>query len=139
MQKTLDIDRRSVKYIPFDRELDQMTYDSLVLGRRIGVQEPATYVDTTFCARTVLERLMEVKYEIRNVSGEKYKSVQDRMSEFGNGPIFKHDEAYLLANTDALTGWAITRPTNKHGELLASNNEILYVADIHGGPGGFAE
>lgn len=61
------------------------------------------------------------------------------MTEFGNGPIFHHNEAYLLANLDALTGWAITRPTNKHGELLVEPNDILYVVDIHGGPGGFAE
>lgn len=57
----LDQDRRGVKYIPFDRQLEPLTYDGLVLGRTIGVQEPATYVDTTFCARNVLEHLMEVK------------------------------------------------------------------------------
>jgi hypothetical protein len=57
----LDQDRRHIRYIPFDRDLEFLTYDGLVLGRRIGVQEPATYVDTTFCARDVLEHLMEVK------------------------------------------------------------------------------
>jgi hypothetical protein len=62
------------------------------------------------------------------------------MMNFGGGPIFYHSEAYLAANLDALTNWAITKPTNKHGELLVSqNNEILYVADLMGGPGGFAE
>jgi len=50
-----------VRYIPFDRDLDVLTYDNLILGRSIGVQEPATYVDTTYCARNVLEHLMEVK------------------------------------------------------------------------------
>lgn len=38
-----------------------ITYDSLILGKKMGVVEPATYVDTTFCQREVLERLMEVK------------------------------------------------------------------------------
>ncbi|XP_021956771.1 cap-specific mRNA (nucleoside-2'-O-)-methyltransferase 1 isoform X3 [Folsomia candida] len=137
----LDQDRRGVKYIPFDRQLEPLTYDGLVLGRTIGVQEPATYVDTTFCARNVLEHLMEVKYQIRNVSGERYKALQDRMMDFGSGPVFHHSEAYLLANIDALTNWSITKPINKHGELLVGQNgpEILYVGDIHGGPGGFAE
>lgn len=63
----LDQDRRNVKYIPFDRDLEFFTYDGLVLGRKIGVQEPATYVDTTFCARNVLEHLMEVKVSIEDV------------------------------------------------------------------------
>jgi hypothetical protein len=62
------------------------------------------------------------------------------MMEFGKGPVFHHSEAYLLANIDALTNWCITKPTSKHGELLVSaGNDILYVGDIHGGPGGFAE
>jgi len=38
-----------------------LTYDSLILGKKVGAVEPATYVDTTFCQREVLERLMEVK------------------------------------------------------------------------------
>lgn len=61
--------------------------------------------------------------------------------DFGSGPVFHHSEAYLLANIDALTNWSITKPINKHGELLVGQNgpEILYVGDIHGGPGGFAE
>ncbi len=66
----LDQDRRHVKYIPFDRDLEFLTYDGLVLGRKIGIQEPATYVDTTFCARNVLEHLMEVK-----VKKESLKSI----------------------------------------------------------------
>lgn len=83
--------------------------------------------------------LIFIQYQIRNVSGERYKTLQDRMMEFGKGPIFHHNEAYLLANIDALTDWCITKPTSKHGELLCSQQDILMVGDIHGGPGGFAE
>jgi cap1 methyltransferase len=75
------------------------------------------------------------------VGGDRYKVLQDEMMDFkAAGPLFHHSEAYLLANIDALTGWSITKPTNKHGELLCSaSNEILYVGDVQGGPGGFAE
>lgn len=60
-QRKLELDRRAVRYIPQGRDLDMLTYDSLILGKKMGVVEPATYVDTTFCQREVLERLMEVK------------------------------------------------------------------------------
>jgi len=38
-----------------------LSYDYLQLGRKVNVVEPATYVDTTFCERSILEQLMGVK------------------------------------------------------------------------------
>lgn len=64
-KKKLEADKRHVRYIPQTRDLDMLTYDSLILGKKMGVVEPATYVDTTFCQREVLERLMEVKVSFR--------------------------------------------------------------------------
>jgi len=80
-----------------------------------------------------------MKYEIRNAGGDKYTSLQDRLMNFGDGGMFFHSEAFLAANIDALTNWAITKPVNKHGELLVGDNDVLYVADLMGGPGGFVE
>jgi len=61
MQKALERIKRCVKKIPFDRDMGALSYDYLQLGRKVNVVEPATYVDTTFCERSILEQLMGVK------------------------------------------------------------------------------
>ncbi|ODN03599.1 Cap-specific mRNA (nucleoside-2'-O-)-methyltransferase 1 [Orchesella cincta] len=139
-RRKLETDRRRVKYIPSFRDQDMLTYDSLILGKKMGVVEPATYVDTTFCQREVLERLMEVKYEIRKVGGPAYQELQQRLNDYANPPvIFQFNSAYLYANIDALTGFALTNPCARNGESIVGENELLYAVDIHGGPGGFVE
>ncbi|CAL8102864.1 unnamed protein product [Orchesella dallaii] len=139
-RRRLETDRRRVKFIPTIRDLDMLTYDTLILGKKMGVVEPATYVDTTFCQREVLERLMEVKYEIRKVGGPAYQDLQKRLNDFANPPvIFQFDSAYLYANIDALTGFSLSNPCARNGESIVNENELLYAVDIHGGPGGFVE
>lgn len=53
--------------------------------------------------------------------------------------VFQFNNAYLYANIDALTGFALTNPCLRNGQSIVGENELLYAVDIHGGPGGFVE
>jgi len=44
-----------------------------------------------------------------------------------------------MANIDALMEHALTNPKGPTGATLIGPNELLYFADIYGGPGGCAE
>jgi cap1 methyltransferase len=44
-----------------------------------------------------------------------------------------------MANIDALMGYALSNPKNPDGSSMLGPNELLYFADVNGGPGGNAE
>jgi hypothetical protein len=44
-----------------------------------------------------------------------------------------------MANIDSLMGYALTNPKGPEGGNLVGPNELLYFADVLGGPGGYAE
>lgn len=44
-----------------------------------------------------------------------------------------------MANIDALMGYALTNPKTSDGSNMLGPNELLYFADVNGGPGGVAE
>src|SRR6266536_1093006 len=78
---------------------------------------------------------------VKKVSSQKFADVRNKHNkfEFEKGSIFQHGSAIKMANIDALMGYALSNPKNPDGSTMLGPNELLYFADVNGGPGGHAE
>ncbi|ODM96422.1 Cap-specific mRNA (nucleoside-2'-O-)-methyltransferase 1 [Orchesella cincta] len=126
-----------IEWLQADFAKPPYAYPTMADWRKVGPRKTGILGEIDFIDADLLQNLFVLK-KCRNVlTAADRQQIRARCNPFegvGKGPFISRG-GLKLANLDAICSFALTQPSPD----LKADNELLYFADVCGGPGGYTE